>query len=66
MENQDQFHELLTLIDPDRLIPVIEKGLEIEKLELSIDPDSKEKKDTIHYSTVLLLFLQLHRLGRVV
>lgn len=55
--------EVLTLIHPDTLIPVIEKGLEIERLELLTQPESEELKESIHYSTIVLTFLRCRRLG---
>ena len=58
-----QFLELLTEIDPQKLIPVIEKGLEIHKLDLVLDPDSEEIQDSIRYSRAVLTFLYGRRLG---
>lgn len=60
----NSFFNLLTLMPPEKLLPVIEKGLEIHKLELIINPDSEEIKDCIHYSSTVLAFLRLRRLGR--
>lgn len=63
LENTN-FLQLLANIPPTKLIPVLEKGLELEKLELIINPESEEVKEIIHYSTAVLTFLRLRRLGR--
>ena len=59
-----EFFELLRLVKPEPLIRTLEKGLELEHIYLAANPDSEEVKDSIHYSTVVLTFLRLHRLGR--
>lgn len=58
------FFELLTLTPPDVLLPVLEKGLEIQKLELLINPDSQDIQRSINYSSAILAFLRLNRIGR--
>ena len=62
MRNANLLHELseiLTIVDPEHLIPVLEKGLEIEKL-LSNDPESELR---IRDSRMFLCFLYDRRLG---
>lgn len=62
-QNDSEFFELLTLVKPEALIRVLEKGISIEKLELIVDPDSKEGQEAIRYSSAVLTFLRLSRLG---
>lgn len=58
-------HSLLNYIsdlDPHAVIPVIEKGLEIERLQ-SIADDNPQSQRRIQHSRALLCFLRIMRLG---
>jgi hypothetical protein len=63
MQSDSQFFELLSIVKPEPLIHTLENGIEIEKLHLIANPDSEDIKEAIHYSSVVLTFLRLHRLG---
>jgi hypothetical protein len=56
-------YEFLTLVDPATVIPVIEKGIEIEKLQLIANPDCEHTKRSLRSSRALLSFLYSRRLG---
>lgn len=64
MRNLDnsKLMEALSLIDPAIVIPVIERGLEIEKLELIVNK-SETTQRRINETQLLLSFLHLQRLG---
>lgn len=54
--------QVLTMVPPQALIPIIEKGLEIEKLEFQANPD-EHKNECIRYSRAVLSFLYARKLG---
>lgn len=54
---------IMDLVDPADIIPVIERGVELEKLELSLEPDSLERKRRIRSSRVVLALLYSSKLG---
>jgi hypothetical protein len=62
-ENNYELIELLCLINPLTVIPVIENGLEIEKLNLSLNDDRLQVEQRIRDTRVLLSFLHARRLG---
>jgi hypothetical protein len=49
--------EVLKLIEPTTVIPTLEKGIEIEKLELAANPNCEVIKTSIKNSRILLSFL---------
>jgi hypothetical protein len=55
--------DTLLLIDPSDLIPVLEKGIELEKLDLSLDSESIMTQRRIRTSRVLLALLYARKLG---
>lgn len=55
--------EIINLIDPVTIIPIIEKGIEIERLQLIADPKNQFSKDGIRNTRVLLSFLYTRKLG---
>jgi hypothetical protein len=60
-EENNIFH-VLTLVPPHALIPVIEKGLEIQKLEFHANPN-EQANECIRYSRAVLSFLYARKLG---
>lgn len=58
-----QLFEVLNLLDPETIIPTLEKGIEIEKLELIVNPDDERTKASIRNSRVLLSFFYIRKLG---
>jgi hypothetical protein len=49
--------EALALIEPTALIPTLEKGIEIAKLELAANPNSDDLKISIKNSRIFLSLL---------
>jgi hypothetical protein len=60
--NPSTLFDHLTNIDPVAVIPVIEKGLELEKLQSVID-NSAEAERRVRHSRALLCILRTLRLG---
>jgi hypothetical protein len=55
--------DTLLLIDPADLIPVLEKGIELEKIDLALDSESIMTQRRIRTSRVLLALLYARKLG---
>jgi len=55
--------EVITLVEAHEIIPVIEKGVECEKIELCLHPDSEESKTRIRTSRIVLALLYASKLG---
>lgn len=60
MQSQKMF-DALSFINPSLIIPVLEHGLEIEKLHLKINQDSAEIQERIYDTEILLTFLYFGR-----
>lgn len=60
--DENNILQVLTMVPPQALIPVIEKGLEIQKLEFQANPDERAN-ECIRYSRAVLSFLYARKLG---
>lgn len=63
LNERTDFEQLLCMIDPKLLIRVLEKGVELEKLELQANPGDNRCQEAIRYSRALLSFLYCRSLG---
>lgn len=55
--------QLIDDLDPCTLIPALEKGIEIEKMELAVNPGNENIKLSIRNARVLLSFLYCRKFG---
>jgi hypothetical protein len=60
--NSSKIMEAVYLVNPASIIPIIERGLEIEKLHFIVDK-SEDTQRRINDAQVLLNLLHLRRLG---
>ena len=63
MRNTNKLTEALNHINLSSIIPVIEKGLEIEKLHFELDKDNKEIQQRIVDTQILLAFFRMRNLN---
>lgn len=61
--SRDNLIEVLNLIEAPAVIPTLEKGIEIEKLELAANPNCEAIKKSIKNSRILLSLLYHCDLG---
>lgn len=54
---QEEINEILSLIDPSHVIPVLEIGIELTKLQAQVEEDPKKFNDRIRTSRILLSLL---------
>lgn len=60
--NSYDLAQVLTLVNPENIIPGLEQSIEVEKLKMLVDP-SKEIEDKIRDMNLLLDFFRIRRLG---
>lgn len=60
---KNHLFEILKMVPSDHVIPVLEKGLEIEKLELTANPQDERRAERVRYSSAVLAFLYSRKLG---
>jgi hypothetical protein len=58
-----ELDRVLNIADPAFMIPVLENGIEIEKLCLAANPDNEDSKVRLRNSRVLLSLLRGQALG---
>ena len=63
MQQPSELLQFITTIDPSAIIPALEKGIEIEKLELAARPGDKQIQEIIISSRALLSLLYCIKLG---
>jgi hypothetical protein len=62
-QQKENIIEVLELLPPEHIIRALEKGVEIEKLNLLANPDDDEAQQIVRSSRVLLAFLYTRKLG---
>lgn len=55
--------DIIGVLDPVAVIPALEKGIELQKLDLIINPDCELTKRSIRQSRAFLSLLYGRRLG---
>lgn len=55
--------ELLNIVDTAAIIATMQKGVEVQKLELAANPNDKDLSRALRHSRALLSFLYSRQLG---
>jgi hypothetical protein len=58
--NTQQLVEVLSILNPDNVIPSLEQSIEIERLKMDLDPSAVDKVRDLMF---LLNFFRFKRLG---
>lgn len=58
-----EFSQILSIVNPNNIIPSLEQSIELEKLKLTVNQGDEEARNKIRDLTFILDFLRVRRFG---